>query len=266
MPQKLGWHHHSEMDRLLYTEFFQNRQEGTYFEAGCDSSGVTLYFSQSLKWRGICVQPTKRWNLLNKRIRNHNRTVFVQNGLWEREQTLHLINFPGLEGRTRVTESFEIGEELTKFRGTPQVVNRQNVYGKELEINATTIQTLLDANHVKHIEILQLDLENCELEALRGVDFTRTSVDVVVLETGCCKYSYATFMARLGFVFVGKCSNGWDSAFVHHRFLCRQIRCSVTPNITLRNLTYDDTFWRRKWMVKHRVKNELHDGRSANGG
>ena len=47
---------------------------------------------------------------------------------------------------------------------------------------AKTLTSVLAEHDFRHVDLMVLDLEGAELSALRGMDFTRCSVDAILIE------------------------------------------------------------------------------------
>jgi len=57
-----------------------------------------------------------------------------------------------------------------------------------LEVPLVPLSLVLDAVGLRHINLFILDVEGSELQALQGIDFTRVSFDVLVVETSIYPY------------------------------------------------------------------------------
>lgn len=148
-------------------------QDGFFFEAGAND-GVTqsnsLHFEESRGWRGILVEPIPQkffdctvnrpkalvewgalvppdWGKPYVELTYCN-LMTVTNGSWEtRDQELHHVS---------TGTRFIPGEQVHQFRARPM-----------------TISQVLDKHRVTHVDLMSIDLEGFELQALRGLDLGR---------------------------------------------------------------------------------------------
>jgi FkbM family methyltransferase len=58
----------------------------------------------------------------------------------------------------------------------------QGIESYELEVPARTLSAILDAHHVRHVDLLCLDLEGYEPAALRGLDLERHRPTFILVE------------------------------------------------------------------------------------
>ena len=58
-----------------------------------------------------------------------------------------------------------------------------NEKGNSIEIHCGPLQHYLDALKIRHIDFWSLDVEGAELKVLETVDFDRTNIDVIIVES-----------------------------------------------------------------------------------
>jgi FkbM family methyltransferase len=68
----------------------------------------------------------------------------------------------------------------------------------ERETTTTTLDQLFEAFGVRHVDFMSMDCEGCETAALRGLNLTRTGVDVLLVERPTC--GLALQLAEHGYV------------------------------------------------------------------
>ena len=69
---------------------------------------------------------------------------------------------------------------------------------RERETTTTTLDALLQAFAVQHVDLMSCDCEGCETAALKGLDLSRTSVSVFLVERPTCEL--ASRLASRGYV------------------------------------------------------------------
>jgi len=148
-------------DAYIYRNFFAGRPAGGgfYVDVGANAPkelSNTWFFDKCLGWKGICVEasPTRAAQLKAQR-----GCKVVHNCVWSHEKTLLLSG----------TDAGSINDHL--------------VAGGTYPVLCRTIDDILTAEKVPHIDYFSLDIESAEPQALRGMDFSRFAPDVVVVET-----------------------------------------------------------------------------------
>ena len=86
---------------------------------------------------------------------------------------------------------------------------------KQLEVSMTTLDTLLEAEHLESPLLLKLDVQGFELEVLRGARNTLNKAELVLLEVSALPFNEGAplvvdvvdFMASAGFVAFDLCGH-----------------------------------------------------------
>jgi FkbM family methyltransferase len=161
------------MDRRLAE--IMSWEDGTFVEAGAHdgfTQSNSYYLEQERGWSGLLVEPIPELHALCKRRRPRSRVVQS-----------------ALVGPERNGEPVEIhfGDLMsTVAAGREHAAGGLAVTGREgysVEVPGRTLSTLLDELELARIDLLVLDLEGAELEALAGLDFARHAPRYVLIET-----------------------------------------------------------------------------------
>ena len=95
---------------------------------------------------------------------------------------------------------------------------RKDLVNKEqtVTMECDTLQSRLDDAGITHIDYMSLDIEGAEFEALKGVDWERTTFDVLTIEhpEGSGKMGLKKLLRDKGFV-AKIWLNGVDMVYVH---------------------------------------------------
>lgn len=153
-----SWHFHGnwQTDLLIFLSFFRSplRTGGFYVEAGAQdglSSSQTLFLHEELGWKGMMIEPTHGCFQKLQGNRPGGDTL-IHGGLCETEQK-KAIDFPGCNK--------DSNDELVQCR---------------------PLQAYFDEQGVTHVDLISLDVEGQEMQALRSIDFSKTTVDVLLVE------------------------------------------------------------------------------------
>jgi FkbM family methyltransferase len=148
---------------------------GTFVEAGAHdgfTQSNSYYLEHARGWSGLLVEPIPELHALCKRRRPRSRVVQS-----------------ALVGPERNGEPIEIhfGDLMsTVAAGRAHAAGGLAVTGREgysIEVPGRTLSTLLDELELTRVDLLVLDLEGAELEALAGLDLARHAPRYVLIET-----------------------------------------------------------------------------------
>lgn len=154
---------------------------GFFIEAGANdgvSQSNTLYFEKYRKWRGLLIEPIPE---LAERCRRNRPKSTVENA------ALTLADFDGQQVAMRYCNLMSQvkgamksdAEELEHIQRGCQV---QDIESRELRVPGKTLSRILDRLGVNHIDLLSLDVEGYELQALQGLDLDRHSPRFMLIE------------------------------------------------------------------------------------
>jgi FkbM family methyltransferase len=161
------------MDRRL-SEIISD-SGGTFFEAGAHdgyTQSNTYYLERFCGWSGILVEPIGELRALSARRRPRAQVVGC-----------------ALVGRAFASDTVELefGDLMSVISGSPghaeqglRVTGRK---GYRASVPARTISDLIDKHASAPIDLMVLDLEGHELEALSGLDMDRHAPRYLLVET-----------------------------------------------------------------------------------
>lgn len=159
----------------ILNQLFKDKDNGVFAEIGCIDGlrfSNTLYFEEK-GWTGVCVEAHKGYiDMLRK---NRPRSIVVHAAVSETNQdsatffansrgSLSTLD-PGMENEFKTT----YGKYFTGFES-------QTVPMK-------TLQTIFGENGIENIDILSLDIEGFEVEAVKGLDLSIHQPGVMVVES-----------------------------------------------------------------------------------
>ena len=160
----------NELDRKLLPHLpFRN---GFFVEAGANdgcSQSNTLYFEKYRGWRGLLIEPIPE---LAARCRVNRPRCLVENCALVPADFLGdsiEMRFCNLMSLVKGAMKSEAGDLAHVQLGCE--VQKVSTY--EVKVPARTLSSIFDAHGITQIDLLSLDVEGFELQALRGLDLRR---------------------------------------------------------------------------------------------
>lgn len=142
-----------------------NSREGVFIEVGANdgiSQSNTKIFEEFYDWKGILVEPSPC--LFSSLIANRPNSQCFQCvlGAFEQENTF-------------VTGDFD-GHLMSSIGGARRHHQPAQV------VLVRSLQSILDEMGYSHIDLFSLDTEGHELSILKGIDFSKTTFDYLLIE------------------------------------------------------------------------------------
>ena len=154
--------------------FLGNKSKGFFVEVGAnepDAPESQTWHLEQRGWTGILVEPIPELAEKAKKIRSSSTVYQVACTSKNNIGTLEfLIPFNG--------------DELVSGHASLRANIDEHNYSKfkKLEVKAVTLDSILDAQNVKSIDLLSIDVEGAELEVLEGLDLKRFRPKLILLE------------------------------------------------------------------------------------
>jgi FkbM family methyltransferase len=182
------------MDARL--EQLLGRDGGVFLEAGAHdgyTQSNTYYLERYRGWSGVLVEPVPE--LYAKAAERRPRSHVAQCALVAPEQAGDTVTIAFGDLMSKV------GDDGSHAVGGLRNAGRE---GYEVQVPARTLTDVLDEAGVEAVDLMVLDLEGHELDALRGMDFDAHPVDHLVVEMLDLGRQRPAFDALLGerFAFV----------------------------------------------------------------
>lgn len=160
---------------FLLNEMFKDKKIGFFVEVGCIDGrrfSNTLTFEER-GWKGICVEAHSGYIDLLKKNRPNSIVVHCAAAEVDEEDVTFYANARGslstLDASRETLWREKYGKFFTGFE--EQLVSKRR------------LDSIFDDYGVKEIDILSLDIEGYEVEALKGIDFNKYKPAVMVIES-----------------------------------------------------------------------------------
>ena len=166
-------------DFILY-QIFKNKTDGFFVEVGCIDGkrfSNTLVFEE-LGWEGICIEAHKDYIPLLQQNRPKSRIIHCAIGEKDEEAVTFYANSRGSLSTLDKSRKDFFKENYKRF-----------FTGFELQtVNKYTMNSVFTKYGVKNIDILSLDIEGYEVEALEGLDLEKFQPAVLVIESDSAEH------------------------------------------------------------------------------
>lgn len=191
--ERFGPHHQSENEEEWFIrDFFNDRRDGFFVDVGANHPkrfSKTWYLEKELGWSGLAVEPLRQFaaGYAVERPKTRFRPFFVSDTS-DAAARLYVIS-----GNTLVAS----GDPA--FTGAFGTVDRVDT------VPTITLNDLLARENVSRIDLLSMDIELHEPQALNGFDIGRFKPTLVCIEgLFPVRQKILEYFTRNGYVLVGK--------------------------------------------------------------
>ena len=158
-------------DYVLWVDHYSQQPRNrkyTYIDVGTNDAvfnSNTYFFDVCLGWQGVCVEPQRSYhaNILKKRT-----CEIVPNCISETTRNVQFVDAGGLAGIVSTNKNSEFLKD-----------KRHRVE----ELTCVPLATVLKRRALRHVDVLNLDVEGHEIEVINSIDWNYTQIDVLVVES-----------------------------------------------------------------------------------
>lgn len=159
---------------FLLNKIFKGKADGYYVEVGC-LDGIEFsntYFFEKKGWQGMCIEAHNDFIGALSKNRPNSKVVHCAVGETNKEKVTFYANKVGSLSTLDKDE-----EERWKANYA------KDFYGfEEQEVSMRTLTSVFDELRVKTIDLVSLDIEGYEVQALIGLDFKKYSPRIFIIE------------------------------------------------------------------------------------
>ena len=155
---------------FLFKDFLFSRPDGFFVEAGANNGrdgSVCYLLEEKHNWTGMNIEPNPYCFEELQKLRPN--CINVEGALWYKEGKANL------SFETRAPRGFlDGGATITKVKGGGFV--------KNVPVKTFAIRDIIEKYNIKSIDLMVLDVEGAEIEALQGFIYSNVMPEVLCIE------------------------------------------------------------------------------------
>lgn len=170
------------VDKVLFENYFKNKTNGFFIECGAyNGKGLSCckFFEDTLKWKGINVEPAK--NHFAALTNNRPNSINLNVGLSDKNEILKFKNVICKPGKGK-------GAGNGSFQHSKNHMKELRTYGvtfEEYDVQTITYAEMIEEHEVSKVDLMCLDVEGFEFKVIDGMKDASVLPSVL-----CIEYSY----------------------------------------------------------------------------
>ncbi len=193
LKDKYGPHRNSySEEEWCIRDFFKDKRGGYFVDVGANDYKVTsntYYLDTVLEWSGLAIEPQRQFeaDYAKFRPRTKFRSFFVS------------------DASNQLAKMYVLSKNSLISSADKGFTEQHGDKAKEIEVPTITLTDLLDAEGVKRVDFMSIDIELWEPKALAGFDIDRFRPELVCIEVHPeVRQAILDYFARHRYVVVGK--------------------------------------------------------------
>lgn len=177
---KLGSHQSQHGEDTWLDSYFRKKSNGFFVEVGAYDGVVlsnTYFFEIERQWTGILVEPDSR-NAANCRANRRNSKVYECAAIGSPE--IDEVSFFKVNGG-------EVYSTVNLVENHAQRLEKFGLTSTETRVKAKTLNKIFEESEIKTIDFISIDVEEGELDVLRGFDIRRWNPGIVMIESNAAE-------------------------------------------------------------------------------
>jgi FkbM family methyltransferase len=182
----------------ILSKLFEGQNEGFFVEIGCIDGkrfSNTLHFAER-GWKGLCVEAHNDYIELLKENRPESIIVHAAVGECDEKNVKFYANSRGSLSSLDESKGEEFQEKFGEY-----------FTGFEVQqVEKLTLNSIFTKHNITKIDILSLDIEGYEVEALQGLDLKKFRPTVFVIESDSLEQQqqFDALLFPAGYTLIGK--------------------------------------------------------------
>ncbi len=183
-------------EKELVWKYFGRKRDGVFVEVGANDpvAGSQTWLLEQNGWQGALVEPQASLCEKLRPARPRSRVFQVA------------CSCPGSEGEADLV--------LTEYDGNATLKPQRDSHGINYvgaeRVRITTLDSVLQAADISHVDFLSLDVEGHEIEVMRGFNFEKYKPSLILIEDGVRDLAKHRFLKRRGYKLVKRTTlNNW---------------------------------------------------------
>lgn len=167
-------------DKYLETHIFKGYKNGFFIDVGAHNGKTinnTLYFEENNNWTGINVEPIKE--VYNDLMINRPNCININCAVYNNDGVIEFIC------NTGYTEMISGIKDTYDSRHINRLNFENKQYGsstKIINVETKKLETICDIHNISDINYLSIDVEGCEFEVIKSINFDKVFIDVIGFE------------------------------------------------------------------------------------
>jgi len=193
-----------EQDKYLEKYFFSNKKNGVFVDIGAHD-GITFsntyYYEKCLGWNGLCIEPNP--NVIDS-LRNNRKCTVIEGCALDKNCSKTFRIFEG-EGQYEMVSGLVdyYSEEHSSFVDD-QKFSHLLKSSKNIIVNCYNTSQLLIENGFTIIDFISIDVEGCEYEIIKSLDFSKIEISVILVENQYDNQNIRDFLLNKNYIYMGK--------------------------------------------------------------
>lgn len=183
-------------EKELVWKYLGRKRDGVFVEVGANDpvAGSQTWLLEQNGWQGALVEPQASLCEKLRPARPRSRVFQVA------------CSCPGSEGEADLV--------LTEYDGNATLKPQRDSHGINYvgaeRVRITTLDSVLQAADISHVDFLSLDVEGHEIEVMRGFNFEKYKPSLILIEDGVRDLAKHRFLKRRGYKLVKRTTlNNW---------------------------------------------------------
>jgi FkbM family methyltransferase len=171
------------IDEILVNEFFGQKTDGFFVELGANNGTFqsnTKKLESEYNWSGILIEPC--YEDYKKCLKSRKAKCY----------NCACVSYD--YNKDTILGDFKYSNPMSSINGV-----RSNC-SDLIEVNAKTLDSILEENNITHIDLLSLDVEGYEYEVLNGIDFNKRTIKYLLIEIYLKDFDkIVNFLSKFGY-------------------------------------------------------------------